>query len=90
MDDLAAHEACEQRAADVAEMKRPMEIASGIGVLVMSLVGSMAVLKVVFDVQSGTQRLSIVSAISLSVTGLAISLSFVGAFILLSWANKPK
>ncbi|MGC1437511.1 MAG: hypothetical protein WA847_16585 [Terriglobales bacterium] len=61
-------------------MKRPMEIASGIGVLVTSLVASTAVLKVVFDVQSGTQRLPLVSAISFSVTGLAISLY-------LSWAR---
>lgn len=68
-------------------MEHPMEIASGIGVLVTSLVSSTAVLKVVFDVQSGTQRLPLVSVISLSVTGLAISLSFMGAFILLSWAK---
>jgi len=71
-------------------MKRPMEIASGIGVLVASLIGLMAVFKVIFDFQSGTQRVPLVSIISLSVTGLAISLSFVGAFILLSWANKSK
>ena len=71
-------------------MKRPMEIASGIGVLVTSLIGLMAVFKVIFDFQSGTQRVPLVSIISLSVTGLAISLSFVGAFILLSWANKSK
>jgi hypothetical protein len=67
-----------------------MEIASGIGVLVTSLIGLMAVFKVIFDFQSGTQRVPLVSIISLSVTGLAISLSFVGAFILLSWANKSK
>jgi hypothetical protein len=67
-----------------------MEIASGIGVLVASLIGLMAVFKVIFDFQSGTQRVPLVSIISLSVTGLAISLSFVGAFILLSWANKSK
>ena len=71
-------------------MKRPIEIASGIGVLVTSLIGSTAVLKVVFDVQSGAQRLPLVSVISLSVTGLAISLSFVGAFILLPWAKKSE
>jgi len=71
-------------------MKRPVEIASGIGVFVTSLLTSMAVLRTIFYYQQGTQKISLLSVISLSLTGLAVFLSFVGAFILLSWANKSK
>jgi hypothetical protein len=71
-------------------MKRPVEIASGIGVFVTSLLTSMAVLRMIFYYQQGTQKISLLSVISLSLTGLAVFLSFVGAFILLSWANKSK
>lgn len=69
-------------------MKRPLEVASGIGVFVTSLLSLMAILKMVFDYQQRTQKVPLVSLISLGVTALAVLLSFVGAFILLSWANK--
>jgi len=69
-------------------MKRPLEVASGIGVFLLSVLNSMAVFKLIFYQQSG-QKVPLVSIISLIVTGLAVVLSFVGAYILLSWA-KPK
>lgn len=71
-------------------MKRRWEIASGIGVLVTSLLNSMAVFKIVFYYQQTTQKIHLISIISLALTGIAVLLSFTGAFILLSWANKPK
>jgi RsiW-degrading membrane proteinase PrsW (M82 family) len=71
-------------------MQRPVEIASGIGVLATAVLSSMAVLKMIFYYQQSTQKIPLVSIVSLCLTGLAVLLSFVGAFILLSWANKPK
>jgi ABC-type long-subunit fatty acid transport system fused permease/ATPase subunit len=71
-------------------MKRPVEIASGIGVFVTSVLSLMAVLKMIFYYQQSTQKVPLISLVSLGVTGLAVLLSFVGAFILLSWANKSK
>jgi ABC-type long-subunit fatty acid transport system fused permease/ATPase subunit len=71
-------------------MSRPVEIASGIGVFLTSLLSLMAVLKLIFDWRQSVQKVPLISIISLSLTGLAVSLSFVGAFILLSWARKPK
>jgi hypothetical protein len=70
-------------------MKRSVEIASGLGVFVIAVLNSMAVFKMIFYYQQSTQKVPLISLISLSVTGLAVLLSFVGAFILLSWA-KPK
>jgi hypothetical protein len=49
----------------------------------------MAVFKLIFYYQQSGQKVPLVSIISLIVTGLAVVLSFVGAYILLSWA-KPK
>ena len=71
-------------------MKRPLEIASGMGVLAVSVLSLMAVLKMIFYYQQSSQKVPLISMISLSLTGIAVLLSFVGAFILLSWANKPK
>ena len=71
-------------------MKRPLEIASGIGVLLTALMSSAAIFKMIFYYQQSTQKVPLISLISLTVTGLAVLLSFVGAFLLLSWANKPK
>jgi len=70
-------------------MKRPLEVASGIGVFLLSVLNSMAVFKLIFYYQQSGQKVPLVSIISLTVTGLAVVLSFVGAYILLSWA-KPK
>ena len=71
-------------------MKRPMEVASGIGVLLISLLSSAAVFKMIFYYQQSSEKVPLLSIISLSVTGLSVALSFIGSFILLSWANKPK
>ncbi len=71
-------------------MMRAVEIASGIGVFVTSVVTLMAVLKMIFYYQQSAPRVPLISMVSLGITGLAVLLSFVGAFILLSWANKPK
>jgi hypothetical protein len=71
-------------------MKRPVEIASGIGVFVTSVLALTALFKTIFDYQQSTYKVPLISVISLGVTGLAVFLSFIGAFILLSWANKPK
>jgi hypothetical protein len=71
-------------------MNRPLEIASGIGVFALSVTSSMAVLKMAFYYQQGAQKIPLVSIVSLSLTGLVVLLSFVGAFILLSWAKKSK
>jgi len=71
-------------------MNRPMEIASGIGVFVTSVLTLMAELKMIFYYQQSVQKTPLISIISLGLTGIAVLLSFVGAFILLSWANKSK
>jgi len=71
-------------------MKRPLEIASGMGVLAVPVLSLMAVLKMIFYYQQSSQKVPLISMISLSLTGIAVLLSFVGAFILLSWGNKPK
>jgi len=71
-------------------MKRLVEIAAGVGVVVISVLSSMAVSKMIFDYQQSTQKVPLISIILLCLTGVAVFLSFVGAFILLSWANKPK
>jgi len=71
-------------------MKRPVEIASGIGVFLTSVLSLTAVFKMIFYYQQSTQKVPLISIISLCLTGLAVLLSFVGAFILLSWANKSK
>jgi Na+-transporting NADH:ubiquinone oxidoreductase subunit NqrE len=72
-----------------AQMKRPVEIASGIGVFVTSVLNLTAIFKMIFDYQQSTHKVALISVISLGVMGLAVFLSFIGAFILLSWANKP-
>jgi len=71
-------------------MRRSVEIASGIGVFVTSLLSSMAVFKMFFYYQQSAQKVPLISIISLGLTALAVFLSFIGSFILLSWANKPK
>lgn len=50
----------------------------------------MAILKMIFYYQESTQKVPLISIISLSLTGLAVFLSFVGAFFLLSWAYRPR
>jgi hypothetical protein len=72
------------------KMKRPLEIASGIGVLLTALLSPAAIFKMFSVYQQSTQKVPLLSIISLSVNGLAVFLSFVGAFLLLSWANKSK
>jgi len=71
-------------------MRRPLEIASGIGVLFNALLSSAAVFKLILDFQQRSQKVPIISLVSLGVTSVVILLSFAGAFILLSWANKPR
>ena len=71
-------------------MKRPVEIMSGFGVFATSLLTLMALFKMIFYYQQSAQKVPLVSIVSLAFTGLAVLLFFVGAFILLSWANKPK
>jgi hypothetical protein len=67
-----------------------MEIAAGIGVFLTSVLTLMAELKMIFYYQQGTQKAPLISIISLGLTGLAVLLSFVGAWILLSWAKNSK
>ncbi len=71
-------------------MKRGLEIASGIGVFLISILSSMAMFRMIFYYEQGTQRVPLISILSLSLMGLAVLLSFIGAYILLSWANKPR
>lgn len=67
-------------------MYRAVEVVSGIGVFLLCLQSSAALFQCIF----GAQKIPSASIISLSVTGLVVLLSYVGAFILLSWAKKPK
>jgi hypothetical protein len=71
-------------------MNRPLEVATGLGVFLLSIINSMAVFRMIFYYQQHAQKVTLVSIISLSVTGLAVLLSFGGAYILISWANKPR
>jgi len=71
-------------------MKRQLEVASGIGVFFLSLLSSMAVLKMIFSYERTGQKIPAISIVSVALVGLAVLLSYIGAFILLSWANKPK
>ena len=64
-------------------MKRAVRLASGIGVFLMSVVSLMAILKTVFDYQASPTKVPLLSIISISVTGSAIVLSFVGCYILI-------
>jgi hypothetical protein len=64
-------------------MKRAVRLASGIGVFLMSVVSLMAILKTVFDYQASPTKVPLLSFISISVTGLAVVLSFVGCYILI-------
>jgi len=64
-------------------MYRAVEVVSGIGVFLLCLQGSAALFQYAHRVPS-------VSIISLSIYEAILLLSFVGAFILLSWAKKPK
>lgn len=66
-------------------MKRSVEIASGIAVFLTSVLSLMAVFKMIFYYQQSSQKVPLISIVSLSLTGLAVLLSFVGAWILLSW-----
>jgi hypothetical protein len=72
------------------QLRRRLEVASGIGVLLTALLSSAAILKMISYYQQGAQKVPLISLISLLLTGLAVLLSFVGAFLLLSWANKTK
>jgi hypothetical protein len=71
-------------------MRRSLEVASGIGVLLTSLLSTAAIFRTIFLYQQSATKPPLLSMVSLIVTGLAVVLSFVGAFILLSWANKPQ
>ena len=70
-------------------MNRRVEIASGTGVFHTALLSSAALFKMIFYYQQGTQKVPLISFISLGVMGLAVLLSYVGAFILLSWGIRP-
>jgi hypothetical protein len=74
----------------MAEMKRALEVASGTGVLVNAVLSSAAVFKMIFYFPQNEQHVPLISIVSLCVTGVVVLLSFVGAFILLSWAIRPK
>jgi len=50
----------------------------------------MAFLKTIFLLPQSAQRAPLISIISLSIAGLALLLSFAGAFILLSWAKRSR
>jgi hypothetical protein len=83
---VALWEAYEQRRAErAAHMNRTFEVVSGIGVLLLSLQGSAVIFQCIF-----TRKVPSVSAISLCISGAIVLLSYCGAFILLSWAKKPK
>jgi ABC-type long-subunit fatty acid transport system fused permease/ATPase subunit len=69
-------------------MKRLIEIASGIGVFTISLLSLMALIKMYFTYQQSPCKLPVVSILSLTIAAFAVLLSFVGAFILLSWGIK--
>jgi len=66
-------------------MKRGFEVAGGIGVFLLSLQGSASLFQCIFSQNPRT-----VSVTSLSIEGAILLLSYLGAFILLSWAKKPK
>ncbi len=50
----------------------------------------MAVLRMIFYYQQSSEKVPLISIVSLSVTGLAVALSFIGSYILILGANKPK
>jgi len=64
-------------------MYRALEVVSGIGVLLVCLQGLAALFQCI-------QRVPRIPLISLSIYATILFFSFVGAFILLSWAKKPK
>jgi hypothetical protein len=64
-------------------MYRALEVLSGIGVFLLCLQGLAALFQC-------TQKVPRVSILAVSIYGAILLFSFVGAFILLSWAKKPK
>jgi len=44
----------------------------------------------IFYYQQSSEKVPLISIVSLSVTGLAVALSFIGSYILILGANKPK
>jgi hypothetical protein len=68
-------------------MKRGVEVAGGIGVFLLCLQYSVSLFQRIFTYQRSARTVSVVS---LSIEGAILLLSYVGAFILLSWAKKPK
>jgi hypothetical protein len=64
-------------------MYRALEILSGIGVLLVCLQDLAALFQ-------STQRVPPIPLIYLAIYATILFFSFVGAFILLSWAKKPK
>jgi len=71
-------------------MKRTLEIASGVGVLIISVLSAAAVVRMVDFYRQTNARVPLISVVSLALTSLAVLFSFVGAYILLSWFNKAK
>ena len=71
-------------------MNRRVEIASGIGVFLVSVLSSVVASRVIFYYHRCGQKVPPISIILLCLTGLAILLSLVGAFILLSRAKNSK
>jgi ABC-type long-subunit fatty acid transport system fused permease/ATPase subunit len=73
----------------VTEMKHPLQLATGIGVFVTSLLTLEAFLKTILS-WPRLQTMPLISIISLGITALAIVLSLVGCYILVLGTNKPE
>ena len=71
-------------------MNRRVEIARGVGVSLMSVLGSIVIFRMIAYYHRCGQKVPPISIIVLCLTGFAILLSFVGAFILLSRAKISK
>ena len=59
------------RSEEGAGMNRPMEVASGIGVLLISLLSSATACKMIFYYQQSSEKVPLLSIISLGETGLS-------------------
>jgi hypothetical protein len=70
------------------KMYRRLEVAAGIGVLIVSMISSGAVFQMAFVVLQSPQPTSHYSIIYLFTVGIAVALSYTGAFLLLSWGIK--
>jgi hypothetical protein len=71
-------------------MYRAVEVVSGVGVFLLCLTNSAALFQCIFSYQRSSYKIPPVSIVWLCIGGTIVLLSYVGAFILLSWAKKPK